>query len=211
MANLLIVTTSTDPFIRGLDYLYGVRSLALTPDLIDLVDRLDDRIPICTWIGNHIDGVNRQLTRYLQACHDCFHGWEQRPIQIFAAPIAQSFKLDGFCNLQTQPVTILVDVGRVIPKDWLRLVAHEYAHAHVGVPGHHSQFARSLAHLCLGLKIPLPPDQPDQNEGLQFYPNYGSTQDPIAFWLGDGGDLRSLTNQRNSPSAYTVGMDSAVV
>lgn len=192
MADSLIITTSTDPFTRGLDYLYGVRSLALTPAMIDLVDYLDDRIPICTWIGNHIDAVNRQLTAYLQACHNCFHVWEQRPIQIFAAPLVESFKIDGLCNLQTNPVTILVDVGRVEPKDWLRLVVHEYAHAHAGFPGHHSQFARSLAHLCLGLEIALPPDQPDQKNWLQFYPDYVPTQDPLAFWRGEGQDSRSL-------------------
>ena len=192
LANSLIVTTSTDPFTRGLDYLYGVRSLALKPEMIDLIDQLDNRIPTCIWIGNHIEAVNRQLAGDLQTCHDCFHGWEQRPIQIFAAPLVQSFKIDGLCNLQTNPVTILIDVGRVLPKDWRRLVAHEYAHAHAGFPGHHSQFERSLAHLCLGLEIALPHHQPDQTDWLQFYPDYVPTQDPLAFWRGDGEDSRSL-------------------
>jgi hypothetical protein len=180
----LIITTSTDPFTRGLDYLYGVRSLALEADMVNLVYDLNQRIPICTWIGEHIDVVNAQLNAHLQTCHACFHPWEQRPIQIFAAPLAQSFGIDGLCNLQTSPITILIDVGRVVADNWLQLVAHEYAHAHVGFPGHHEQFARSLAHLCLGLAIALPLDRSNQEDGLRFYPDCLSTQDPLAFWQG---------------------------
>jgi hypothetical protein len=188
----VIITRSTDPFTRGLDYLYGLRSLAFIPEMVDLVDYLSDRQPICVWIGDHIDGVNTQLNAHLQTCHDCFHPWEQQLIQIFAAPLVQSFGIDGLCNLQTNPVTILIDVGRVIPEDWLRLVIHEYAHAHAGYPGHHSQFQRSLTHLCLGLDIPAPPDYDDREDRLRFYPNYGSTQDPLAFWRGERPVPRSL-------------------
>lgn len=192
MADPLIITTSTDPFTRGLDYLYGVRSLALVPEMVGLVEDLDHRTSICIWIGTHIDQVNRQLHGCLQQCHDCFHAWEQRPIQIFAAPLVRSFKIDGFCNLQTHPVTILIDAGRVVPADWLRLVAHEYAHAHAGSPGHHSQFERSLTHLCLGLDIALPLDRPQPEDWLRVSPDYVSTQDPLAFWRGEGGNGRSL-------------------
>ncbi len=192
MVRQLIVTTSTDPFTRGLDYLYGVRSLALVPEMVGLVEDLDHRTSICIWIGNHIDQVNSQLNGSLQQCHDCFHAWEQRPIQIFAAPLVESFKVDGFCNLKTDPVTILMDVGRVVPEDWLRLVAHEYAHAHAGSPGHHSQFERSLTHLCLGLQIPPPLDQGNQADWLRVSPAYVPTQDPLAFWRGEGENWRSL-------------------
>jgi hypothetical protein len=182
----LIITTSRDPFTRGLDYLYGVRSLALEPEMIDRVYDMEHRISICTWISEHIEAVNTQLNACLQACHDCFHPWEQPLIQIFAAPLAQSFGLDAFCNFQTDPISILIDVGRVMPKDWLLIVVHEYAHAHAGSPGHHQQFARSLAHLCLGLEIAPPPDRPDLENSLRFYPGYPSTQDPLAFWRGEG-------------------------
>lgn len=155
--------------------------------MVDLVHNLNHRTPICTWIGNHIEAVNTQLNIQLQACHACFHPWEQRAMQIFAAPLAQSFKIDGLCNLQTHPVTILIDVGRVVPENWLRLVAHEYAHAHAGSPGHHLQFARSLAHLCLGLEIELPLIPAGQEDRLRFYPRCRSTSDPLAFWQGKGG------------------------
>jgi len=188
LVDRFIITTSLDPFTRGLDYLYGVRSLALAPEMVDVVDHLDDRIPICTWIGDHIDGVNAQINSYLQRCHDCFHPWEQRPVQIFAAPLVQAFGMDGLCNLQTDPVTILIDVGRVVPDDWLRLVAHEYAHAHTGSPGHRVEFERSLTHLCLGLAIPPPPDQSDAKDWLRFYPDCVPTQNPLAFWRGEGRD-----------------------
>ncbi|XZF62646.1 MAG: hypothetical protein ACSI46_27485 [Gloeotrichia echinulata DVL01] len=180
----LIITTSTDPFTRGLDYLYGLRGLALDSEMIDVVYDMDNRIPLCTWIGEHIDGVNRQLESYLQACHDCFHPWEQPDIQIFAAPLAQCFEIYALCNLDTNPITILIDVGRVVPEDWLLLVVHEYAHAHAGYPGHHEQFGRSLTHLCLGLGIAARPWQSDMEFYLRFYPDCRPTQNPLAFWLG---------------------------
>lgn len=195
----LIVTTSNDPFARGLDYLYGVRSLALDLEMVDLVYDLEHRIPICTWISEHIEAVNTQLNACLQACHDCFHPWEQPAIQIFAAPLAQSFGLDALCNFQTNPISILIDVGRVLLKDWLLVVAHEYAHAHVGYPGHHQQFAQSLAHLCLGLEIAPPPCQPGMEDSLRFYPGYPPTQDPLAFWRGEGriGERFSIASTLN--------------
>jgi len=182
----LIITTSRDPFTRGLDYLYGVRSLALEPEMVDQVHDMAHRDRICTWISEHIEAVNAQLNVCLQACHTCFHPWEQPSVQIFAAPLAQAFGLDALCNLQTNPISILIDVGRVTPEDWLLVVAHEYAHAHAGTPGHHPQFARSLAHLCLGLAIGLPPCQPGREDSLRFYPSYLPTKDPLAFWQGGG-------------------------
>lgn len=183
----LIFTTNTDPYARGLDYLYGVRSLALDPEMIDVVYNVDDRISLCTWVGEHIEAVNQQLENYLQACHDCFHPWEQPTIQIFAAPFAQSFGIDALCNLQTNPITILIDVGRVVPAHWLQLVVHEYAHAHAGTPGHHEQFARSLTHLSLGLGI-APPKSFTESY-LRSYPHCHPTQNPLAFWRGESVDL----------------------
>jgi hypothetical protein len=182
----LILTTSSDPLTRGLDYLYGVRRLALAPEMVSLVDERAIRNPICRWIGKHIEAVNTQLRLCLQACHGCFHSWEQPSIQIFAAPLAQVFGIDALCNFGTQPITILIDVGRVMPEDWLLLVIHEYAHAHVGSPGHHEQFAQSLTHLCLGLEIAPPFYQRGKEDTLRFYPNCPPTEDPLAFWRGEG-------------------------
>lgn len=193
-----------DPLTWGLEYLYGVRRLALEPDMIDLVYDLDQRVPVCLWINDQIDAINTQLNLHLQSCHDCFHSWEQCQIQIFAAPLAQSFGLDGVCNLQTNPMTILVDVGRVVPQDWLLLVIHEYAHAHAGLPGHHEQFARSLTHLCLGMGIPVPSWQPDREQEFRSYPYCTPTRDPLAFWRGEGGDWRSsVTNSYILPESIS--------
>jgi hypothetical protein len=178
-----------DSFARGLDYLYQVRKQVLDPELIDVVHNLSDRIPICTWIGTHIERVNAELAACLQACQACFHAWEQRSVQIFAAPLARSFGLDGVCNIQTSPITILVDVGRVVPEDWLAIVAHEYAHAHLGSPGHHQDFARVLTHLCLGLGLEPPAAwQPDMEIRLRSCPPCRSTPDPLAFWMGKTSD-----------------------
>jgi hypothetical protein len=178
----LHVTTSTDPFTKGLDYLYGARSLSLAPDMVSVVYDLERRIPICTWVGSHIEAVNNALNECLTACHACFHAWEQPQVQIVAAPLAQSFGLDGLCNLQTEPITILIDAGRLAPEHWLLLVMHEYAHAHAGTPGHHETFARSLTHLCFGLGIAPPPDAA---ESLRSYPYYRPNQDALAFWRGE--------------------------
>ena len=192
MVSSSILTTSNDPFTRGLDYLYGMRSLALEPDMVDLVHDPIQRIPVCTWVGNTIDAINAQLQACLQVCHDCFHPWEQPTVQIFAVPLAQSFGLEAFCNFQTATTTILVDAGRVMPQDWLRVVMHEYAHAHAGVPGHHPQFARSLTHLCLGLDIPPPTEQPNMDQHLRSYPPCHPTADPLAFWRGEVPDWQLL-------------------
>lgn len=173
-----------DLFTRGLNYLYQVRDLALDPNLIDLVYHHDRRLPVCIWIGQHIEAINLKLRHCLQACHDCFHPWEQRSIQIFAAPFADSFGIDGLCNVHTQPMTILVDVGRVVPQDWLALVAHEYAHAHLGSPGHHPDFVQVLSHLCRGLGLALPSVEPNEAGQWRSFPPYRSTGNGLAFWQG---------------------------
>jgi hypothetical protein len=182
---------STSPFDRGLDYLYVARSLALEPDMVDLMFDLEARSPICDWIGDRIDQVNATLQHYLQACHHCFHISEQPDIQIFAVPLSSRFGIDGLCNLNTQPISLLLDVGRVLPQDWLALVVHEYAHAHAGSPGHHAEFAASLAHLCLGLAIASPPSLENQ---LRTHPPYCSTIDPLAFWRGESEWRSSVTD-----------------
>ncbi len=185
MVTNLLITRSADAFTRGLDYLYGARSLAPEAEIIDLVDDLDQRTPVCRWIGTHIDQVNQTLAAHLQACHDCFHAGQQPRLQVFAAPLAQSFAIDALCNFQTEPITLLIDVGRVVRSDWLGLVVHEYAHAYAGSPGHHQQFAKSLEHLCLGLAIALPAVEPGSEESLRFYPRCRPTENPLAFWRGE--------------------------
>jgi hypothetical protein len=167
--------------------------------MIDLIYDLENRTAICIWIGNHIDAVNAALKTCLQTCHDCFHPWEQPTIQIFAAPLAQSLRIAGLCKLGTDSATLLIDVGRVIPEHWLTLVVHEYAHAHAGSPGHHQEFARSLTHLCLGLGIVPPANQPGMEVNLRFYPDCCSTQNPLGFWQGKEQDWQIRVSNHNLP------------
>lgn len=177
-------SASGDAFTRGLEYLQMVQRLALEPKMVDVMDNLRDRILICIWVGNNIDRVNTQLSACLQACHECFHPQQRRRVQIFAVPLAQPFGIDGLCNILTTPVTILVDVGRVVPQDWLRVVAHEYAHAHLGESGHSQNFASVLSHVCLGLGLEPPFWEPGMEARLRSWPHCQSTIDPLAFWIG---------------------------
>jgi hypothetical protein len=175
----------TDSFTVGLKYLLMVQHLVLEPKMVDVMDNLRDRISICTWIGKNIHIVNGELNTCLQACHECFRSLDRRKIQIFAVPFAQSFGIDGLCNIAIYPITIFVDVGRVATQDWLSLVAHEYTHAHLSESGHSQEFARVLTHLCLGLGLEPPSWEPGREGSLSTWPDCGSTIDPLAFWRGE--------------------------
>jgi hypothetical protein len=180
----------TDPFARGLHYLYGVQTLALDAEMVNMIENLSDRTAIYTWIGNHVASVNTTLNACLNICQECFHPWQQCHVQIFAVPLAESFGIAGLCNVFTSPPTILIDVGRVAAQDWLGLVAHEYAHVQVGSPGHHQDFMATLMHLCLGLGLEPPPPAPGVAASLRHWPPYISTLDPLAFWKGQKYDKR---------------------
>jgi hypothetical protein len=184
LANSLIVTTSTDPLTRGLDYLYGLRSLAIDPEMIDIMHDPEHRIPVATWIGDNIDRLNAELQNLVKACDDCCHEASRPQIQIWAAPLADAYNICGLCNLQTQPITLLVDIGRVDPTDWLALVVHEYAHAQAGSPGHHQDFAVALIHLCRGLSLDLPAIKPGQEESLRLYPACQIVTSSWFWWQG---------------------------
>lgn len=134
-------------------------------------------------VGTVVDGINADLQTQVDLCHNCFPAEEHRQIEILAVPLAQQWGLDAFCNVWTQPVTILVDVGKVERRDWLRLVVHEYAHAHVGKPGHHRRFVQILSHLCLGLGLEPPSEEPDLGKQLRHWPPYRSRASSLDFWL----------------------------
>jgi hypothetical protein len=177
----------SDSFTRGCEYIRMVQRLVLEPKMVDVMDNLRDRIPICVFIGNNIDKVNTQLDTYLQACHECFHPQERRRMKILALPLAQSLGIDGLCNIYTNPITIFIDVGRVVPQNWLHVVAHEYAHAHLGESGHSQKFARILSHVCLGLGLEPPSVEPRMQTDLRSWPYCQPTRDPLAFWIGSHG------------------------
>ncbi len=183
--------TDLNAFRRGLEYLHAMQDLALEPEMVNLLESVRDRATILTWIGKNIDAVNAILQQCLLACHDCFHPQERRSMQIFAVPLAQSLGLDGLCNIATNPITILIDVGRVAPDGWLSIVAHEYAHAHIASPGHHPSFAVVLSHLCLGLGLHSPDESTEWT--LRSWPPYTPTLTPLAFWRGELGGMRTET------------------
>jgi hypothetical protein len=180
----VITSSQNTTYQAGVKYLQRVQILLPDPQMIDVMDNLRDRVLICSWIGNQIEDINKLLQAHLNACHDCFDLGVRRSIQILAIPFSSSVQLDGFCNITTVPTTILVDVGRVAPGDWLALVAHEYAHAHLGYPGHDREYARVLSHLCLGLGFPQPSLIPD-DRSLYYWPPYSPTIDPLAWWRGE--------------------------
>ncbi len=179
----------SEPFIRGAEYLKAVRQLVLEPTMIDVTDDINERIRICTWIGEHIDEINAKLNDYLNACHQCFYPEQRRSMRILAAPLASSFGIDALCNILLDPITLVIDVGQVGPADWLSIVVHEYAHAHLKAPGHDQQFLTVISHLCLGLGLE-PPKPEGENDGqgmeswLRKWPYCNATPDPLAFWRG---------------------------
>ncbi len=180
----LVGKPQTLTYQDGVDYLAKITPLLPDPQAIDVMANLRDRDKICTWIGNSIAIVNLQLQAQLNACADCFRPIDRRSIHIFAVPLADSLGLDGFCNIAATPMTILVDVGRVAPQDWLALVAHEYAHAHLGYPGHDREYVRVLDRLCWGLGLARPSFPPDDRR-IYCWPPYTPAIDPLAWWRGE--------------------------
>ncbi|MCT7950848.1 hypothetical protein NG798_13695 [Ancylothrix sp. C2] len=177
-----------DAVEKGTEYLKTMRRLALESDMIALSEDIVERIRICSWIGKNIEPVNAELGEYLQACHSCFYPEQRKKIQIFAAPLAQKLGVDAFCNLKVEPVAILIDAGRLHRPDWLSVVAHEYAHAHLGTAGHQGQFLATIQHLCLGLGLEPPytegMEAKQQEIWLQNWPHCPPVADPLAFWRG---------------------------
>ncbi len=180
----MIASSQTQTYQNGVEYLQRVQLLLPDPQMVDIMANLRDRVLICNWIGKEIESVNISLQAHLNACHDCFDPRDRKPVEIFAIPFASSVQLDGFCNINTAPTTILVDVGRVASADWLALVAHEYAHAHLGCPGHDRAYAEVLSHLCLGLGFPQPSVIP-VDRSLHYWPMYSPSIDPLAWWRGE--------------------------
>jgi hypothetical protein len=166
---------------QGVAYLQAMQHLALDPAMVTGLQPFPGSQAIVAWIGTHQQRLNAQIQAHLQACHECFHPHARPPVQLFAVPLSPAFGFDGLCNYATQPITLLVDLGRVVPHHWQRLVVHEYAHAQAGIPGHHDRFVAALTHLCLGLGLAEPPNHPTS---WPHWPPCQPTSDPLAFWRG---------------------------
>jgi len=161
--------------------------MALEARLIFQAQETGVQDQLCTWIGSNINRLNACLQDDLEACHSCFHPAARRPVQILAAPLAPEFGLGASCNIFRSPPVILVDVGQVEARDWLRVIAHEYAHAHTGSSGHGERFLNTLAHLCRGLGFEPPIGNNQRPEVLRQWPPCFSTVDPLDLWLGRHG------------------------
>ena len=167
---------------RTLAYLQFVQQFELESGMINFLAGLE---PIAyPWMAENIDRVNRILEQDLLACQSCFSPSNCCAARIFAAPIAPHYQTDGFCNIRVQPATIIIDVGRIVPEDWLQVVVHEYAHAMVGRAGHTLEFATIVSHLCLGLGVKSTPVNIISEVELKSYPPCCPSPDPILFWQG---------------------------
>lgn len=171
-----------DASIQGIDYLEKIQNIALKSEMITGLDFGENKKLALTWIGTHIPRLNIILQTYIEKCAECWSEPNRPTVQVFAAPISRSFSIDGCCNFSTTPITLLIDVGRVIPAHWLHVVVHEYAHAYVGSTGHGQEFAQALTHLCLGMGLPTPNNL--ILEQLQSFPPCTPTANALAFWQG---------------------------
>lgn len=169
-----------DSGLKAARYLQIIRDLAINPHWIGLSDQGADCSLALEWLGAHIGTINYQLAVILQEGLACFHGGQRPEIQIFAAPILSKASIDGFCNLDVRPITLVVDPGRVKRSDWHKLVIHELAHGIAHSAGHGKAFQRALAHLCLALDFPEPPTSEPQL--LKTWPPYVPSHNPDRFW-----------------------------
>jgi hypothetical protein len=179
------VSAQADPVMQGAAYLRWVQQLALDPNLVVMPAEPGAQMHLCRWLGKQMGEINATLRVHLEECQACFHPKERSPMQVLAAPLNSCYTIDAVCNPLTTPATILVDVGRVVPEDWLKLVMHEYAHAHLGLPGHGDRFREVITHLCLGLGFAPPPPALNPDLLLRQWPPCQPTDDPQAFWLQD--------------------------
>jgi hypothetical protein len=171
-----------DAGVRAARYLRVLRDLAINPYWIGLSESGADCSQAMESLGLHIDGVNQQLDDILQECLACFHPEKRPAVQILAAPIVPRAGLDGFCNLEVQPITLMVDPSRIMRADWNKLVIHELAHGMARSAGHGETFRDALSHLCLAFDLPEPPGAASA-QVLQSWPPYQTNPAWATFWL----------------------------
>jgi hypothetical protein len=175
----------TDAARSGLAYLTQIQQFELQPGLINRFSGDSERQRYYTWIAAHHSRLNALLAGHLQACADCFYPENRPRLEIYAAPLVPEFAIDAFCNIRRPPGVIVVDLGRVVTADWLRVVVHEYAHAMVGSGGHSPRFGAIADHLCLGLGLQVPPATALSDTQLRSYPPCQARPHPLSFWRGE--------------------------
>lgn len=190
-----------DPVVRANKYLRWVRQRSPQADWIALTMATDQHLAVLTAIGAGIHHLNQPLRDILQ---DLLTGLrpEDRPsVQIVAAPVALKVGIDGFCNLHTQPVTLVVDPSRIAPADWPHLVVHELAHAAAQETGHGPRFLRVLTALCLAQDLPPPPATAFSAVCCPIGPPANPIPRPISF----GPPASGLGDNRNRPNPSDPG------
>jgi hypothetical protein len=173
----------TDPLVWAVHYLQALRDLAVEADWIVVANGAAPPTQALTGIGQYIYAINRRLDAILQDFLRCLQDFQQPQIQIFAAPILPQVGVDGFCNFQVAPVTLMVDPSRVIAADWPHLVAHELAHSMAQTLGHGEAFQRAIAHLCLAHDLPLPPANSLDTDVLRYWPPCRQNPESDRFWF----------------------------
>jgi hypothetical protein len=176
----------TDPVVRASQYFRLVRQLAPQANWVAMANPDHEHLAVLTWIGLHIHHLNQQLDEILVDLLSCFQPQQQPAVQLFAAPLALHVGVDGFCNLHTQPITLVIDPSRVVPADWPHLLVHELAHAIAGTAGHGLPFYQALSYLCVAQDLPLPPANSVNGEVLRYWPPCRPNPQALGFWLGQG-------------------------
>jgi hypothetical protein len=171
-----------DPVVRANDYLRWVRQRAIQADWIALTNAEDQHLATLMAIGTSIHQLNQRLHQMLDTLLLGLRPEERPRVQIVAAPIALKVGVDGFCNLQTSPITLIVDPSRILPADWLHLVVHELAHAVTQGVGHGSRFFQTLSTLCIAQDLPLPPSDSLQRGVLPYWPPCRPNPGAEQFW-----------------------------
>ncbi|MEY3297848.1 MAG: hypothetical protein RLZZ597_1108 [Cyanobacteriota bacterium] len=167
---------------RANHYLRWVRQRSPQAHWVALTMPEDQHLAVLLALGQGIHRLNQQLSGLLA---DLLTGLrpEDRPaVQIVAAPIALKLGVDGFCQLDTQPITLVVDPSRIVVDDWPHLVAHELAHAMAQEAGHGPRFLQAIATLCLAQDLPLPPSDSLSRDLLPYWPPCRPNPAAHRFW-----------------------------
>lgn len=175
-------SSSVDPVMRATAYLAQVRQRSPDPSWIKMPHRHHQYGAALTWIGNHIDNLNGTFQEILEHLINCWPEHQRIPLELWAAPLDPDLGIDGFCCFHCQPMTLVVDPGRIAIDHWPQLVGHELAHAMAHSPGHGESFQRALSHLCIAQGWPLPPGHGDH---LKSWPPCQPHPQPQQFWLGN--------------------------
>lgn len=173
---------SVDPVVRANEYLRWVRQRSIQADWIALTDAEEQHLATLTALGTSIHHLNQRLHQILTDLLMGVRPEDSPRVQIVAAPIALKVGVDGFCHLNTQPITLIIDPSRILAADWPHLVVHELAHAITQGAGHGPRFLQTLSTLCIAQDLPIPPSDSLQRGVLPYWPPCRPNPRVDQFW-----------------------------